>query len=191
MRNDALLLADQEDRLLQAVDVVQLGLIEHMRATGINSSAKFELLMSSRDVHNDLRDRITNLPYIAALFVVRSARRLLNFSRGWPPPAVMDADRDFIRALTGDNAPETFISEPSLSKTTGQWTIYLSRRFEALDGELIGFVVSTIQIDFFEQFYARLPLTGDGSFALYRRDGMLIARYPHVDRRSAKITPPQ
>jgi diguanylate cyclase (GGDEF)-like protein len=181
MRNDALLLGDQEDRLLQAVDVVQFGLIEHMRAIGIDSSEKFEQLMASRDVHDDLRGRITNLPYIAALSLSGPGGELLNFSRAWPPPMVMDADRDFIRSLTGDNRPEKFISEPSRSKTTGQWTIYLSRRFEDLNGKLIGFVVSTIQIDFFEQFYAKLPLTGGGAFTLYRRDGILIARYPHVD----------
>ena len=84
------------------------------------------------------------------------------------------------------NAPKTFISEPSLSKTTGQWTIYFSRRFEGADGQLIGFVISTIQMAYFEQFYARLPLSGGGSFALYRRDGMLMARYPHVDPKVGK-----
>ena len=48
-------------------------------------------------------------------------------------------------------------------------------------------MVSTIQIDFFEQFYAKLPLTGGGSFSLYRRDGMLLARYPHLDPAIGKI----
>ena len=91
-------------------------------------------------------------------------------------------------ALSGNDGPETFISEPSLSKTTGKSTVYLSRRFEARDGSLIGFVVSTIEIEFFEQFYAKLPLTGAGSFTLHRRDGMLIARYPHADPGLARIT---
>ena len=45
---------------------------------------------------------------------------------------------------------------------SGEWDIYLSRRFETADGQLLGFVVSTIEIDYFEQFYARLPLTGGG-----------------------------
>ena len=181
MRNDALMLADQEDRLLQAVDVVQLGLIDHMRTIGIDQAETFRQTMGSRAVHINLRERIANLPYIAALSLSAQGGELLNFSRAWPPPPVVDANRDFIRALSGDNGPETFISEPSLSKTTGKWTVYLSRRFEAPDGTLIGFVVSTIEIEFFEQFYARLPLTGAGSFTLHRRDGILIARYPRVD----------
>ena len=36
MRNDALMLADDEDRLLQAVDVMELGLIQHMREIGVD-----------------------------------------------------------------------------------------------------------------------------------------------------------
>ncbi len=64
---------------------------------------------------------------------------------------------------------------------TGKWTIYLGRRFQAVDGQLIGIVVSTIEIDYFEHAYAQLPLTGGGSYTLYRSDGMLLARYPHVD----------
>ena len=76
-----------------------------------------------------------------------------------------------------------FISEPLQSQTTGKWTIYFSRRFEAPDGQLIGIVVSTIVVDYFEQLYSPdLSLDGDGSaFSLYRSDGMLLARYPHVD----------
>ncbi len=142
--------------------------------------------MASREVHRDLGRRIAGLPHIASLALNDRHGGLLNFSRAWPPPAINDADRDFIHELTMAKAPTTFISEPSQSKTTGQWTIYLSRRFEAADGQLIGFVISTIQMAYFEQFYARLPLTGGGSFALYRRDGMLMARYPHVDPKVGK-----
>ncbi|MGD0432281.1 MAG: EAL domain-containing protein, partial [Acetobacteraceae bacterium] len=187
MRNDALLLAEDEDRILQTAAAVQLNLIRSMREIGIDTPEKFEQFMASREAHKSLSDRIAGLPYIAALSLSDRNGGLLNFSRAWPPPAVNDADRDFIRELTGDKGPQTYISEPSLSKTTGQWTIYLSRRFEADDGQLIGFVLSTIQIDYFEQFFARLPLTGDGSFALFRRDGMLLARYPHVDPEIGKM----
>ena len=186
MRNDALMLAEQEDRLLQAVDVVQIGLIEHMREIGIDSPEKFEQLMASQAVHQNLRDRIAGAPYMSALSLSDRHGTLLNFSRSWPPPPINSADRDFIRELTPAGAPQTFISEPLRSETTGQWTMYLSRRFEAADGRLIGFVVSTIEIDYFEQFFARLPLTGGGSFGLCRRDGMLLARYPHVDPKIGK-----
>src|SRR4051794_9066541 len=58
LSNDALLLAEVEDRLLLANNAVQLGLVEHMREIGIDSPEKFEQLMASREVHVNLADRI-------------------------------------------------------------------------------------------------------------------------------------
>jgi diguanylate cyclase (GGDEF)-like protein len=182
MRNDAFLLAEEEERLLQSLEVVQVGLIASMREAGIDTPDKFAQAMRSRETHRNLQDRISGLPHIGALSLSDRRGVLLNYTREWPAPEVNDADRDFIHELSVDGAPGSFVSAPSLGKTTGRWTVYLSRRFDAADGQLIGFVVGTIMIDYFEQFYARLPLTGEGAFTLYRRDGMLIARYPHVDR---------
>jgi len=182
MRNDALMLADDEDRLLQAVDVMQLGLIQHMREIGVDTPEQFEQLMDSQAVHQNLSDRISALSYIGALSLSDRHGRLLNSSLTWPPPPDDNAGRDFIRGLSVAGAPQIFISEPSRSKISGVWFFHLSRRFEATDGRLIGFVHCTIRIDNAEQFYARLPLTGGGAYSLYRRDGMLIARYPHIDQ---------
>jgi diguanylate cyclase (GGDEF)-like protein len=181
MRNDALLLAEQEDRQLQAVETVQLGLIEHMRTAGIDSPEEFERSMATRDVQQNLKDRIAGLSHVTALALAGRRGNLLNISYVWPVPPVVDAERDFIRRLAADGTAPTFISAPVVSRFTGQRTTFLSRRFDAADGTLIGFVICSIRIDQFEQLFSRLPLTGAGAFSLYRRDGVLIARYPHPD----------
>jgi len=181
MRNDASLVAENQDGLLQAADAVQRGLIDHMREIGVDSPDSFVRLMVSQAVQHDLRDRIAGLPYIAALILLDRDGRLLNFSRAWPPPAIGATDHALLREMMDADAPQTFVSAPARGLVSGEWQIYLSRRFETSDGHLLGFVVSTIEIAYLEQFYARLPLTGGGSFALYRRDGTLLARYPHAD----------
>ena len=181
MRNDALMLAEQEDRQLLAADTVQRGLIDYMRGIGIESPEQFERVMSTREAYQTLKDRIGGLDYVSSLSLGDQQGRMLNYSLAWPPPRIAAPDRDFIRALMGPGAPESYVSQPSLSDVTGLWTIFLTRRFDAPDGRLIGFVICTIRIDYFEQFYARLPLTGGGAFAMYRRDGMLMARYPRAD----------
>ena len=181
MRNVALMLSEQDDRLLQSVDLVQIALLEHMRQIGIDSPRQFEQIMASEAAHRDLHDRIAGLSYIGSLSLHTLRGDLLNFSRMWPPPPINVADRGFFRVISAPDGFLTFISEPISSVTTGKWTIYLGRRFEAVDGQLIGIVLSTIEIDYFEQSYAQLPLSGGGSYSLYRRDGMLLARYPHVD----------
>ena len=72
----------------------------------------------------------------------------------------------------GADPPKTVISQPQKSKTTGQWTIFFSRRFEAPDGRLIGIVLSTILTDYFEQLFSGISLSDGSSFALFRNDGM-------------------
>src|SRR5580658_767938 len=181
MRNVALLLADEEDRLLLSVDTVQLALIEHMRTAGIDSPEKFEQVMASREAHDDLRERIAGLPYVTGIALANQYGMSFNFSRAWPPPARATATREFVREMTRDGAPPFFISEPMQSSITGKWIIHRTRRFDGADGRLIGFVVTTIEVGYFEHYYAQLPLTGGGAFSLYRRDGMLLARYPHID----------
>ncbi len=138
-------------------------------------------------VHQDLSQRIAGLSYIAALSLHDANGKLINFSRSWPAPDIDVRDRDFIAELLAPNAPKTFISAPLQSKTTGKWTIYFSRRFEAPDGRLIGIVVSSIFADYFEQFFASIVVDSDGDgksdggFSLYRGDGLLLVRFPHAD----------
>jgi diguanylate cyclase (GGDEF)-like protein len=186
LRNLSLVLAEDTDRGLQAVELVQLGLIEHLRQLGIDSPEKLEAEAGSLAVHQDLKERIAGVSHIAALALVDRYGRRLNITRSWPLPQVDDSDRDFVQAQRAPDAPALFISAPSQSKSSGRWTIYFTRRFSASDGRLIGIVVATIETDYFERFFSRVSLEGEGSFALYRNDGMLLARYPHVDPKIGK-----
>jgi diguanylate cyclase (GGDEF)-like protein len=181
LKNLALTIADQVDSSLQGVDLLQLGLIGHMRELGITSPESFENEMKTFEVHQDLGRRIAGLSHIRALSLHDRNGQLINFSRAWPAPDIDVRDRDFIRELLAPNAPESFISAPVQSKTTGEWTIYRSRRFESADGKLIGIVLATIETAYFEQIFSRISLGDGGSFTLYRHDGMLLARYPHAD----------
>jgi diguanylate cyclase (GGDEF)-like protein/PAS domain S-box-containing protein len=181
MKNLALILAEETDRSFQAAELVQLGLIEHLRELGIDSPAKFEQEMASLDVHRDLKGRIAGVSHIAALALIDRQGNLVNFTRSWPPPKVNDSDRDFVRDLLGPDALPWLVSSPIRSKSSGNWTIYLSRRLTAPDGQLIGIVVATIETAYFEQFFARIALDAGASFVLYRHDGTLLARYPRIE----------
>jgi diguanylate cyclase (GGDEF)-like protein len=181
LKNLSFILSEELDRRLQGLDLLQVGLIEHMQQLGIDSPESFKRQMTSFAVHQDLAHRIAGLPHIAALSLHDTDGKLINFSRSWPAPDIDVRDRDFIKILLVPKPPMTVISEPLKSKTTGQWTIYFSRRFVAPDGRFIGIVLSTIFMDYFEQLFAGISLSDDGGFGLYRSDGMLLARFPQAD----------
>jgi diguanylate cyclase (GGDEF)-like protein len=181
LRNDALLLAEEEDRLLQSIDAVQSDLIQAMRDAGIDTPEAFQRDMGTEGAYRNLHTRIAGLPQVASLSLYDNQAALLNVSSVWPPPPGNDVDRSLFDALTADKSARPFVSLPWRSKVTGQWAIVLGRRFDAPDGRLIGFVLGSIQVSYFEQYYAHLPLTGGASYSMFLRDGTLIARYPRTN----------
>ena len=112
LKNLALTIADQVDSALQGVDLLQLGLIGHMRELGITSTKSFEQQMKSFEVHQDLGGRIAGLSHIGALSLHDRNGTLVNFSRSWPAPQVDVRDRDFIRELLAPNAPNRSSAHP-------------------------------------------------------------------------------
>jgi len=179
--NIALVLAEQTDRAFQALDVVQASLIERMQTLGITSSDDYERRMSSQDVHLMLKDKIASLPHVDAVTMIDAQGKLINFSRYWPIPSVNVSDRDYFTTLKSDTKLTVFISEPVGNRVTGTWTIYLARKFAAPSGEFLGLVLGAMELQYFEQFFGRIALGEDSSITLFRRDGVLLARYPQRD----------
>lgn len=181
MRNDALMLAEQDDRLLQAVDIVQVAVAEHIQELDIDAPVDFERLMAREEMHRYLKDQITGHPFIAAISLIDRRGAVINVSRSWPPPPFDENHEVVVHGLAQEGGGPTSINGPVQSKTTGLWALFFTRKLLATDGQLIGYISSTIELSYFESFYARLPLTGDGAYGLFLRNGTLVAHYPRVD----------
>jgi diguanylate cyclase (GGDEF)-like protein len=188
LQNLSIGLADQIDSGLQGVEILQHNLMDRMRELGVTSPGALRTQMGTYETQQYLAHRVARLPLAAAFSLHDADGRLINFSHAWPPPVMDSHDRDFIAALLVPDAPQTFISKPQKSQTTGRWTLYFSRRIEASGGTLIGIVMNTINIDYFEQLFSRLVVDDDDrdgkpdtAFVLYRSDGTVLARYPHAD----------
>jgi hypothetical protein len=181
LMNTALVLAEETDRAFQAVELLQAGLIEHMRAAGIQLPEEFARRNSGEDVHSLLKERLASFPYIDALTLIDAEGKLVNSSRIWPAPAINAADRDYFGALKVDPKLDSYLSEPLRNRGTETWTIFLARKVRAPNGELLGLVLAAIPLQHFEALFSRIALGPGRGIGLFRQDGLLIARYPHVD----------
>ena len=182
LKNLSVIMAEETDQEFQAAELLQLGLIEHIRALGITSPADFERAAASAEMHQNLRDRVAGLPNIDNLSLedVRGSA-ISASSRKWPSAPNDLSGREFFRRLTADSALVSWIGVPVRSLYNGLWVIMFTRKVTAQDGRLLGFVNTAIQLAHFEREFAKIMLNGGGSFVLYRRDGTLLARYPHID----------
>jgi diguanylate cyclase (GGDEF)-like protein len=182
LKNTALILAEQTDRSFQAVELVQSSVIEKIRSLGITSSADYASQMSGHDVHLMLKTIISGLVHVDAITLINADGKLLNFSRFWPTPELSVADRDYFKAFKSDAQLTSFISLPARNRGNGAWTVFLARKVTAPNGDFLGIVLGAVELSYFEQLFGSIVLGDGSSISLYRSDGILLARYPRIER---------
>ncbi len=179
LENLSLTLAEQSDRAFQSLQLVQKSIIERIAAANIESQTALGALMSTFDINETLREKISGLPFVDAVTIIDQQGNLLNFSRYWPVPSVNVSDRDYFIALRDSRNKTIFVSQPVPNRGTGTMTIYLANRFNTPSGAFFGLVLGAMEQSYFEQFYGAIKLGRDGNITLFREDGAHLASFPH------------
>ena len=176
-----LVLAEQIDRSLQSIDLIQTVVVERMQSLGIASAEDFERQMSGYDTHQRLNDLISGLPHIDAMVLTDADGKLINFSRAWPIPNVKIPNRDPAGAFRSDPNLTSLVGSPLRNPTTGSWIFPIARKFTGPNGEFLGVVTGAMELQYFEQIFQAVANAPNGSIALFRRDGTLLVRYPRQE----------
>jgi diguanylate cyclase (GGDEF)-like protein len=179
----SLVLADQAERAFEAVDLVQTSIHERLQADNVRTSDAFRQRMSTIAMRDELRRRGRMLPQLDAIIISDAAGDLINSSRPnfAPTPVINIADRDFFKAMQAHPEQTMVITEPMQTRTTGKWTIYIAHRVTSPDGEFLGVIQGAVELSYFEELYRSVAPGPASAIALLRRDGRLLARYPHID----------
>jgi len=74
-----------------------------------------------------------------------------------------------------------------VNKFTGAWVITVTRRISGPHGEFLGIVLGVVESRYFEEFYRAITTDEAESVSLFRRDGTLLARSPHIEKLGEKI----
>ncbi len=86
------------------------------------------------------------------------------------------SDREHIRVHLMDGAPDIFISRPLIGRVSNKPSINVSKRFHGSDGQVAGIVVVSYDPLMLNSFFERHEFEPNGTIALLRSDGTLIAR---------------
>jgi PAS domain S-box-containing protein len=191
MSNLGVVLAEQTARWLQTVDLVLEETRAMVLATGVDSPEQFTSSLGTEEVHRFLANRLSAVPQAGAVGLVSADGTLVNSSGMWPVPPVDLSDRDYFAQLRHDNRPALYFGAPAVSRVTGERSFFLSRRIDGPDGRFLGLVLSSIHTRYVEEFYRAITMREGGSVAMLRRDGVMLARFPHVESATGQKLAPQ
>jgi diguanylate cyclase (GGDEF)-like protein len=91
---------------------------------------------------------------------------------------VNSADRRFFLHHRDNPSHDIFIGPPIRSRSTGEWVLTVSRRFENAQGEFGGAIIVTLGIENFLDLFGKIDIGKQGVIALATARGQLLVRYP-------------
>jgi diguanylate cyclase (GGDEF)-like protein len=180
LSNLALVLARYTENSLQAIELLEEGVVSMVNALEINSVEQFNERISHYRIHRELRALAQGLPDVEALFLTNEVGLTIASTRAWPQQVFSIADRPHFRAIRDDPSRQSYLAPAARNFQTGTWNIYLTRRISTPDGKFLGIAGAGIGLDRMESFLARLALAPASAIAIWRKDGVLLARYPRA-----------
>jgi len=185
LENTVLLLARHFDQQFEELSRIQRSIETYMQTVGVKTPSDFARIMAGEDIHQVLRSQ-TGDSYTGNLTLVAANGRVINSSLSWPAQPTDVSDRSFFQELKIDPSPNREILVPLLSRVTGTWKTLFARRITGANGEFLGLVTRGVEPIQFERFFATLTLGENSAISMFRSDGTLLARYPHIKQMIGK-----
>jgi diguanylate cyclase (GGDEF)-like protein len=181
LSNLALVLARYGENSFRSVELLEDGLLEMVSGFNIRSGEEFDGQLSTFGVHLDLQARIAALVHVDAAYFANAQGTIVASSQAWPPAALSIADQPYFHVLRDNPGRRRYLASPAPGIRAGAWNIHLTRRIDTADGRFLGVVGAALSLTELEAFLSRIALGAGSAIGVWRRDGVLMARYPPAD----------
>jgi signal transduction histidine kinase/CheY-like chemotaxis protein/HPt (histidine-containing phosphotransfer) domain-containing protein len=182
LENLSAIIAQHALQSLTASDLALNRIIDGVRESGVSSESGLRRVAATRETFEMMRERVRGVPQIEVASIIAVNGDIINFTRQYPVLPINLADRDYLREHAANPELDLFLSRPVRNRVNGEWTIFLVRKIRLASRQTVGYALIGIRCDFFEDLYQSVNLSDRyTAISLFRRDGVLLARYPRSD----------
>jgi diguanylate cyclase (GGDEF)-like protein len=181
LENAVQLIARHFDQQIEDFTIVLKDIATRLHASGI-SSEMLRGQLSTLAWHEELRTRVSAYSDAAGISVFDADGNLINSSEVWPVPDIEVSDRNYFKTLkSGSDSTPIQIELVRGRVFSGGWVTIVAQRLSGPKGEFAGIITRSIAPATFEKYFASAVLREGAAISMYRRDGILLARYPHIE----------
>jgi hypothetical protein len=137
-----------------------------------------QLKRQQPELHEELRAMADKKLQLQGLWLFGPDGQMRASSRFLPTPAVDVSDRDYFRWHQAGRGG-IFVSEPLISRSTGEKFIDLSVARTYRDGSFGGVLSVSLLVQYFREFHRDLVANDAGlAITMFRQDGAILSRWP-------------
>ena len=173
-------LAEQTARAMQVVDQALSGAADRYRAASDRQPP------DARVLNAQLRERAAATPQLEALLITDAQGAVQYHSSAQPAARLSYAERDFFRIQRDDAQAGLYVGAPQRSASGERWLFWVSRRLTDAQGQFRGVIAAAVETAYFDGIYRAFDLGGGSAVALYRRDALLLTRYPFNEQSAGR-----
>lgn len=170
-RNLAQTLDTYAEGVLTQSSMLLLGMAERLEVEGVTPGH----LQRMRQLVNRQTHLLNQLN---ELLVVDARGQWLMSSRGAFPAGTNSADRSFFLHHRDSPSQDVLIGPPIRSRSTGEWVLTVSRRFEDRQGRFAGVIVVALGMEHFLDLFGKIDIGKQGVIGLATASGQLLVRHP-------------
>jgi diguanylate cyclase (GGDEF)-like protein len=181
LENTVRLLTRHFDQQLEDFTIILKDIAARIRSDEIAAQI-FRGQMSTLEWHEELRTRVDAYSDTTGINVFDDDGRLINSSAVWPVPDVSISDRSYFLAFKSGTETSPILVDLVQGRLVRGWVVVIAQKLAGPKGEFLGVMTRTIAPANFEKYFTSVALGDGAAISMYKRDGTLIARFPHVER---------
>jgi len=161
-------LTQHAEDTFELTEAILVGLVNRLETDGTTGAAIAKLQNFLFQRRPDTR--------VKSIFVYDEVGRWLATTEKIDFSSLDNSDRDYFQRHRASDRRETIIGLPIRSRSTGDWIVTASRRFNNADGSFAGVGLVTIEASYFARFYEKFDVGPHGAISLLSSSGIIMAR---------------